>query len=79
MQLKRKDWDVNAITHQIYKMGRECSSPYNDGYTAFDIKKDLYVLKELIDQQLKDSPKFSGEEEWLTDREKKRILKALKS
>lgn len=77
--LKKKDWDINSVTQQISKMGRECSSSYNDGYTAFEIKKDLYVIKELIDQQLKDAPTFSGEDEWLTEREKKRIIKALKS
>ena len=75
----KKSWDVSEISQQIHRMGRESSSPYNDGYTAFEIKKELYEIKFALDQILKDSPRFSGEEEWLTEQEKKRILKHLKS
>lgn len=76
--LRKKDWDINSITHQIGAMGYHCSSPHNDGYTAFEIKKDLYVLKELVDSALAKAPNFAGEEEWLTEREKKRIISILK-
>ena len=75
----KKTWDVSEISHNIYCMSRECSSPYNDGYTSFEIKKELYEIKFIIDQVLKNSPSFSGEEEWLTEQEKKRIIKHLKS
>jgi hypothetical protein len=75
----RKDWDISEISQNIYRMHRECSSPYNDGYTAFEIKKELYEIKFIIDQVLKNSPTFSGEDEWLTEQEKKRIIKHLKS
>ena len=74
-----KSWDVSDVSQQVYRMARECSSPYNDGYTAFEIKKDLYELKFVIDQALKKTPTFDGEEQWLTDEEKKRIIKHLKS
>ena len=75
----KKSWDVSEISQQIYRMSRESSSPYNDGYTAFEIKKELYEIKFALDQILKDSPRFCGEEEWLTEQEKKRIIKHLKS
>ena len=75
----KKSWDVGEISQNIYRMARECSSPYNDGFTAFEIKKELYEIKSIIDQVLTSSPKFSGEEEWLTEQEKKRIIKHLKS
>lgn len=75
----KKTWDVSEMSHQIYRMSRECASPYNDGYTSFEIKKELYEIKFIIDQVLQSSPSFSGEEEWLTDQEKKRIIKHLKS
>ena len=75
----KESWDVSDISQQIYRMFRECSSPYNDGYTSFEIKKDLYEIKFIIDEVLKSSPQFSGEEEWLTEQEKKRIIKHLKS
>ena len=74
-----KRWDVGDISRQIHAISRECSSPYNDGYTAFGCKQDLYIIKELIDQQLKNLPTFSGESEWLQEQEKKRIIKILKS
>ncbi len=79
MHLKKKSWDIGDISRQISSLSRECSSPYNDGFTAFECKKDLYQLKTLIDQAIKNSPKFAGEEEWLTEREKKFIINALKS
>lgn len=75
----KKSWDVTEISQQIYRMARECSSAYNDGYTSFEIKKELYELKFIVDQVLKNSPTFSGEEQWLTEQEKNRIIKHLKS
>jgi diphthamide biosynthesis methyltransferase len=74
----KKSWDVSSITSQIHSIARECSSPYNDGYTAFGCKQDLYQLKELLDNIIKNSPTFSGEQEWLQEQEKKRIIKILK-
>lgn len=79
MHLKKKNWDVGQITSQIYKMARECSSPYNDGYTSFEVKKDLYEIQQIIDQAIRNCPTFSGEREWLTEQEQKRIIKHLKS
>lgn len=74
----KKSWDVNSITSQIHSIARECSSSYNDGYTAFGCKQDLYQLKELLDTVIRNSPTFSGEQEWLQEQEKKRIIKILK-
>lgn len=75
----KKSWDVSELSQQIYKMARECSSPYNDGYTSFEIKKELYEIKSIVDQALKNAPTFNGEKEWLTEQEKSRIIKHLKS
>ena len=75
----RKNWDVSEISQEIYKMARECSSPYNDGYLSFEIKKDLYEIQFVINTVLKNCATFHGEEEWLTEQEKKRIIKHLKS
>ena len=75
----KKNWDVADVSHQIHAMSRECSSPYNDGFTSFEIKKDLYQIKFIIDSVLANSPKFEGEENWLTEQEKKRIINILKS
>ena len=80
MHLKKKDWDINGIANQIRSLSRECSSPYNDGFTAFHLKQDLYQLKHIIDTALTEAPDFGQlEKDWLTDQEKKRIINILKS
>jgi hypothetical protein len=75
----KKTWDVAGVSSQIYSMARECASPYNDGFTCFEIKKDLWEIKFIIDRAIKNTPTFSGEDEWLTEQEKKLIIKHLKS
>lgn len=76
----RKSWDTADIANQIHALSRECSSSYNDGITAFECKKDLYQIKEIIDHALKLAPSFGEvEQQWLTEQEQKRIIKILKS
>lgn len=78
MYLKHKTWNVGDIKRQIGRISMECRSPYNEGFTAFDLKKELYELKFFIDQELKSCPDFAGEKEWLTELEKTHIIKFLK-
>jgi hypothetical protein len=73
----RKPMDYNSVYHQIYMAGVELHSPYNDGYTQWAIKQDLYRIKWLVDNILKDSPTFSGEEEFLKDHEQHVMWKTL--
>jgi hypothetical protein len=73
----RKPMDYNSVHHQIYMAGVELHSPYNDGYVQWEIKKDLYKLKWLIDEILKDSSEFAGESEFLQERSKKQMWRAL--
>jgi len=80
MHLKKKTWDVANIASQIRELSNQCSSPYNDGFTSFELKKDLYQIKDLVEQALNRSPNFGElEQEWLTNQEQKRIIKILKS
>lgn len=74
-----KNWDASDILQQIHRMNREMSSSHTDGFTSFEIKKELYEIKFAIDNIIKNSPTFSTEQEWLTQQEKKRIIKHLKS
>lgn len=75
----KKSWDVANIASQLQHLSRECSSPYTDGFTAFELKKDLYLIKEVLDRALKNSPDFGDmEKDWLTEREQKRIINILK-
>jgi hypothetical protein len=73
----RKPMDYNSVHHQIYLAGVELNSPRNDGYVQWEIKKDLYKLKWLIDEILKDSPDFAGEQEFLQEHSKKQMWRAL--
>jgi hypothetical protein len=75
----KKNWDVAYILRQIYSAARECSSPYNDGFTQWEIKKDLYMIQEIINDAMKKCSTFGDtEEQWLKDREQTKILKILK-
>ena len=76
----KKSWDATDVLSQIGSLARECSSPYNDGYTGWYCKQDLYQIKQLVDQALSKSPHFGElEQEWLHTQEKKHIIKILKS
>ncbi len=69
--------DKHSVQHQIYMAGVELYSPYNDGFNQFEIKKDLYKLKWLIDSIMKDSPEFAGEKEFVEEHEKIVMWKTL--
>lgn len=69
--------DYNSVNHQIYMSGVELSSPRNDGFTTWEIKKDLYRLKFLLDEILADSPTYSNEQEFLDEQSKKKMWKTL--
>ena len=73
----RKPMDYNSVNHQIYIAGVELNSSRNDGYVQWEIKKDLYQLKCLLDQILKNSPEFVGEAEFLEQQSKKQMWRAL--
>lgn len=75
----KKSWDIPNVITQIHNLSRECSSARNDGFTAFECKKDLYQLKEIIGAALAEAPAFAGEAAWLHEQEQKRIIKILKS
>jgi hypothetical protein len=76
----KKNWEVGDITSQVHSLAREISSPFNDGYTQWHCKQDLYQIKQLVDQALARSPDFGDlEQEWLHTQEKKHIIKILKS
>jgi hypothetical protein len=74
----RKPMDYNQVHHQIYMAGVEMSSKYNDGFTQWEIKKDLYKLKWMLDQIMKDSPTFADEEQFLKENEQRVMWKTLK-
>lgn len=75
----RRDWDLNSIQHGIWSMRAEMNSPYNDGFTTWPIKQELYRLKWLIDESLAKASTYAGEDEWLNEEEQKKIWSILKN
>ena len=69
--------DYKLVHDQIRTSAAELCSPYNDGYTTWEIKKDLYQLKFLLDEILADSPTFSVESQFLEEQSKKKMWKTL--
>lgn len=79
MHLHKKNWDINEILNHLNGMIREVKSPYNDGFTSWGVKQDLYQIKFLIDDAIKDCPHFGDLEiDYLKLQEQKRIIKILK-
>jgi len=63
---------------QLLKAHGEICSQYNDGWTSWELKKELYEIKWLLDECIKRQPDFSGEEKWLEEQDKKRVWSELK-
>jgi len=74
----KKPLELSTIVYQISAAGRELNSPYNDGFTQWEIKKDLYYIKFLLEDIIERSGTFTGEEEFLKEESQKRMINILK-
>jgi tellurite resistance protein len=72
------NYDITSAILEVNKASRECCDSRVDGYIAFGIKQDLYRLKWILDAAIKRCSTFSGEEEWLREQEKQRVIRILK-
>ena len=73
------DWDVNQVINQCQKMYVGANDPYVTGWNNWPCKQDLYRVKFAVDEMLKNTGTFSGEEEWLLEQEQQQMWKILKS
>lgn len=55
------------ILNEIELMGIELCSPHNDGFTTWDIKKQLYLIQDRINKIMERAPTHVGEQEWLDE------------
>jgi len=55
------------ILWQIEDYGHYMCDMRNDGFSQFEVKKKLYLILWEVEKQLKHSPKFLGEEEWISE------------
>ncbi len=74
----KKPLDVNDVKLQLLQAHTEICSPYNDGFVQWELKKEIYGIKFLLDEMIKRQPAFSDEEEWLEEEHKKRVWSELK-
>jgi hypothetical protein len=74
-----KNWDVDQVIGECQKMYHVATDPYVTGWVNWPCKQDLYRVKFAVDEMLKNTSKFTGEEEWLLEQEQQQMWKILKS
>ena len=75
----RKPIETDSIITQLRRAYGEVNSPYNDGFTGWAIKQELYEIKFLLDEILKESPSFGEtEERYLDQVDKAKVWRELK-
>lgn len=74
-----KRWNLSEMQNYISNAYYVCSDPRQDGYTTWPIKQELYQLKWFLDNIISKCPTYVDEEQWLTEQEKDRIIKILKT
>jgi hypothetical protein len=74
----KMDWNVDRVIGECQKMYAGATDPYVTGYNNWPCKQDLYRVKFAVDEMLKNTSGFAGEQEWLREQEAERIVKILK-
>ena len=72
------NWDVNKVIADCQKMYLAANDSYLTGWNNWPCKQDLYRVKFAVDEMLAKTSKFSGEEEWLEELEKEKVVRILK-
>lgn len=75
----KKNWDVDTIKSIISKCVAEMNSPYNDGFTQWGCKQDLYEIYFYLNSVLEKTPNFSHmEEDYLKSKAHENLIIKLK-
>ena len=62
----RTNWE--SINWFLQQNQIELLSPYNTGFNTWEIKKNLYRLRDRLDSMIAVAPTYAGEQEWLQER-----------
>ena len=73
----RKPLHYTDVRSQILTAGHELNDHHNDGFIQWEIKKELYRLKFLINEILTNSGSFVSEEEFLEEEAKRKTWSIL--
>ena len=74
-----KDWNVNQVIGACQRMYHGANDHALTGWVNWPCKQDLYRVKFAVDEMLKNTSTFTGEEKWLLEQEQQRMWKVLKS
>lgn len=72
-------YSVEKIVQQINAASYQANDPYMDGFVTFGIKQDLYRIKWATEEALRRCPEYAGEQEWLKEQEKLKVMRILKN
>ena len=72
-----KNWNADEIISQLQRIYYATTDPRMDGYTTWGCKQDLYRVKFALEDMLKKCPTYHGEQEWLEERDKELVWRAL--
>jgi hypothetical protein len=70
-------WNVNQIISDCREMYAAANDPHLTGWNNWPCKQDLYRVKFAVDEMLKKTSTFTGEDEWLEEQEKEKMWKTL--
>ncbi len=73
----KKSYNIAEVAKHINAAAYEASDSRNDGFVCWGAKQDLYRLKWILDDALNRCPKFSIEDEWLREQDKKKVMRYL--
>ena len=73
-----RNWNAGDIISDLQKIYSATTDPRMDGFTTWACKQDLYRVKFAVDEMLVKTSKFSGEEEWLEELEKEKVVRILR-
>ena len=71
------DWNVQNVIWECQKMYHGANDPHMTGFVNWPCKQDLYRVKFAVDEMLKNTGTFAGEQEWLDEQQKEKMWKAL--
>jgi hypothetical protein len=72
-----KNWNADEIISQLQRIYFATTDPRMDGFVTWGCKQDLYRVQFALEDMMKRCPKYHGEEEWLEERQKELVWKAL--
>ncbi len=72
-----KRWELGNVQDQLSACANQMNSNYNDGFTQWHCKQDLLIVKYQLDELLRNSPTFAGEQEFIDQLDKQLVWKRL--